>query len=103
MNLGPEFLSGVLRILALFYGPPFLLAITAGILARWRQFVAAVVCWALAAIVLAGVLIVGPTQDGGWTFALPAALILALTARPIFRRRDEQAEKHVRLGAGGRR
>jgi hypothetical protein len=34
MNLGRGFLFGVLRILALFYGPPFFLAITAGILAR---------------------------------------------------------------------
>ena len=99
MNLGTGFLLGVLRILALFYGPPFVLAVAAGVLARWRQPAAAVVCWALAALMLAGVLMAGLTRDGAWTFALPAALTLALTARPVFRRRDGQPEKHVRVGA----
>lgn len=42
MNLGGEFLSRVLLILAVFFGPPLVLAITAGLLARWRQSAAAV-------------------------------------------------------------
>ena len=65
MNLGGEFLSRVLLILAVFFGPPLVLAITAGLLARWRQSAAAVV-WTLAALVLAGALIAGPTRDSGW-------------------------------------
>ena len=84
MNLGTDFLLGVLGILALFYGPPLVLSIAAWIVARRRPgSIAAIVCWVAAAVGIVGLLMIA-TREGMWVAAMPTVLMLAIATPRVF-------------------
>ena len=84
MNLGTDFLLGILATLALYFGPPLVLSIAAWVVGCRRSGSrAAIVCWVAAAVLIAGLLMIA-TREGLWVAAMPTVLVLAIGAPRVF-------------------